>query len=208
MSTDATLWQRFGQLPRALQWAVYAAVGMGGFVVVNDHVWKQAAEWRHEADEIQAQLQDVHDGRSIADKLLKMLDTIVAHGPVSIPDPDDAEAGSDAFNATVTAVLKAHSVRNDSFDRRDLSKLKLDHASFVPAGQEAHYISGDLRFEASPDEAIAVIAELESSPDIEAVTSVRMTRPGSARRVKVQVTLEAWVLTAAKSSKKRKAGGS
>ncbi len=207
MSSEQTRWQRFRRLPRALQWAVYAAVGMGGFVVVNDHVWKQAAEWRRQADSIQAQLQDVHDGRSIADKLLKMQDTIVAHGPVSIPDSDDAEAGSDAFNATVTAVLKAHSVRNDSFDRRDLSKLKLDHASFVPAGQEAHYISGDLRFEASPDEAIAVIAELESSPDIEAVTSVRMIRPGSARRVKVQVTLEAWVLTASKSSK-RKAGGS
>ena len=207
MSSEQTRWQRFRRLPRALQWAVYAAVGMGGFVVVNDHVWKQAAEWRRQADSIQADLQDVHDGRSIADKLLKMQDTIVAHGPVSIPDSDDAEAGSDAFNATVTAVLKAHSVRNDSFDRRDLSKLKLDHASFVPAGQEAHYISGDLRFEASPDEAVAVIAELESSPDIEAVTSVRMTRPGSARRVKVQVTLEAWVLTASKSSK-RKAGGS
>ncbi len=207
MSTDATLWQRFGQLPRALQWAVYAAVGMGGFVVVNDHIWKQAAEWRRQADSIQAQLQAVQDGRSIADRLIKMQDTIVAHGRVSIPDSDDAEAGSDAFNATVTAVLKAHAVRNDSFDRRDLSKLKLDHASFVPASQEAHYISGDLRFEASPDEAVAVIAELESSPDIEAVTSVRMTRPGGARRVKVQVTLEAWVLTASKSSK-RKAGGS
>lgn len=207
MSTDATLWQRFRQLPRALQWAVYAAVGMGGFVVVNDHIWKQAAEWRRQADSIQADLQAVQDGRSIADKLLKMQDTIVAHGRVSIPDSDDAEAGSDAFNATVTAVLKAHAVRKDSFDRRDLSKLKLDHPSFVPAGQEAHYISGDLRFEASPDEAAAVIAELESSPDIEAVTSVRMTRLGGARRVKVQVTLEAWVLTASKSSK-RKAGGS
>ncbi len=207
MSSEQTRWQRFRRLPRALQWAVYAAVGMGGFVVVNDHIWKQAAEWRRQADSIQAQLQDVHDGRSIADKLLKMQDTIVAHGRVSIPDSDDAEAGSDAFNATVTAVLKAHAVRKDSFDRRDLSKLKLDHASFVPAGQEAHYISGDLRFEASPDEAAAVIAELESSPDIEAVTSVRMTRLGGARRVKVQVTLEAWVLTASKSSK-RKAGGS
>jgi len=207
MSSEQTRWQRFRRLPRALQWAVYAAVGMGGFVVVNDHIWKQAAEWRRQADSIQAQLQDVHDGRSIADKLLKMQDTIVAHGRVSIPDSDDAEAGSDAFNATVTAVLKAHAVRKDSFDRRDLSKLKLDHASFVPAGQEAHYISGDLRFEASPDEAAAVIAELESSPNIEAVTSVRMTRLGGARRVKVQVTLEAWVLTASKSSK-RKAGGS
>lgn len=207
MSSEQTRWQRFRRLPRALQWAVYAAVGMGGFVVVNDHIWKQAAEWRRQADSIQAQLQDVHDGRSIADKLLKMQDTIVAHGRVSIPDSDDAEAGSDAFNATVTAVLKAHAVRKDSFDRRDLSNLKLDHASFVPAGQEAHYISGDLRFEASPDEAAAVIAELESSPNIEAVTSVRMTRLGGARRVKVQVTLEAWVLTASKSSK-RKAGGS
>jgi len=207
MSSEQTRWQRFRRLPRALQWAVYAAVGMGGFVVVNDHIWKQAAEWRRQADSIQAQLQDVHDGRSIADKLLKMQDTIVAHGRVSIPDSDDAEAGSDAFNATVTAVLKAHAVRKDSFDRRDLSKLKLDHASFVPAGQETHYISGDLRFEASPDEAAAVIAELESSPNIEAVTSVRMTRLGGARRVKVQVTLEAWVLTASKSSK-RKAGGS
>lgn len=207
MSSEQTRWQRFRRLPRALQWAVYAAVGMGGFVVVNDHIWKQAAEWRRQADSIQADLQAVQDGRSIADKLLKMQDTIVAHGRVSIPDSDDAEAGSDAFNATVTAVLKAHAVRKDSFDRRDLSKLKLDHASFVPAGQEAHYISGDLRFEASPDEAAAVIAELESSPNIEAVTSVRMTRLGGARRVKVQVTLEAWVLTASKSSK-RKAGGS
>ncbi len=206
MSSAETRWQRFRRLPRALQWAVYAAVGMGGFVVVNDHVWRQAAEWKQEAIALEMQLRAVHDGQSIAGALMKMRSAIEAHGRVSVPDADDAEAGSDALNAVVTAVLKGHTVRNDSFDRRAPSKLKLDHGSFVPAGQEARYISGDLRFEASPAEAVAVIAELESSPDIEAVSSVRITRPGGARRVKVQLTLEAWVLST--KSSKRKARGS
>ncbi|MCZ6494322.1 MAG: hypothetical protein O6933_09610, partial [Planctomycetota bacterium] len=64
--------------------------------------------------------------------------------------------------------------------------------------------TGDFRFDAAPDEAIAIIAELESSPMIEAISSVRITRVSGTRKVTVDLTVEAWIVSA---EPRRRMGG-
>ena len=66
-------------------------------------------------------------------------------------------------------------------------------------------ITGDLRFDASPTEAIAIIAELEASPTIEAVSDVRMTLQGGRQKVRVDLTVESWIVSSGRRS--RRVGG-
>ena len=60
-------------------------------------------------------------------------------------------------------------------------------------GQRVEAIKGELRFEAKPSVTIQIISELESNPDIDAVSSVRLTK-GENGRVDVQLTVMSWVL--------------
>ena len=60
--------------------------------------------------------------------------------------------------------------------------------SIRPAWRTIHVSPGG-----STDDAIAIISELESSPEVESITSVRMTKDAN-RKVKVNLSLEAWVL--------------
>ncbi len=190
MSNEPTIWQRFRQLPRAIQWAAYFAAGMALFIGVNDYVWKQAKDWSTEADRIEMKFQSVRDGQEIAGNLRYLRETLVAHGAIRIPD--QAGEGGPALDAAVTAVMNRHSIRH-TYDRR--APVALKGSLDTITGNEPQSISAELRFEASPEDAMAVIAELESSRDIEAISNVRITRITGARRLKVQLTLEAWVFS-------------
>ncbi len=55
-------------------------------------------------------------------------------------------------------------------------------------------ISGDLKFEARPEAALSIISELEDSPAIESITSVRLSTEAGPGKVRVDLTLEAWVV--------------
>ena len=192
MSNEPTIWQRFRQLPRAIQWAAYAAAGTALFIGVNDYLWEQAKDWSTKADKIEKQFQSVRDGQKIADQLLLMRNPLVAHGEIRIPD--QAGEGGPALDAAVTAVMNRHSIRH-TYDRRAPVALKGSLATIKDGLDKAQSISAELRFEASPEDTTAVIAELESSADIEAIRNVRITRITGARRLKVQLTLEAWVFS-------------
>ncbi len=192
MSNEPTIWQRFRQLPRAIQWAAYFAAGTFLFISVNDYVWPLAEDWNQQADRIEMQFQSVRDGQKIADHLLSMRNPLVAHGEIRIPD--QAGEGGPALDAAVTAVMNRHSIRH-TYDRRAPVTLKGSLATITEGRGEPQSISAELRFEASPEDATTVIAQLESSADIEAISNVRITRITGARRLKVQLTLEAWVFS-------------
>ena len=193
MSNEPTIWQRFRQLPRAIQWAAYAAAGTFLFIGVSDYVWPLAEDWNQKAARIELKVQSVREGQEIASHLLRMRNPVVAHGSIQIPD--EAGEGGPALDAAVAAVMNRHSIRH-TYDRRAPVRLKGSLATITGGQNAAQSISAELRFEASPEDAVAVIEELESSPDIEAISNVRITRITGARRLKVQLTLEAWVFSA------------
>ncbi|MHC4306938.1 MAG: hypothetical protein ACYSW2_21040, partial [Planctomycetota bacterium] len=106
----------------------------------------------------------------------------------------------------VNEVLKQHRVSDDSFNYRGPEKLPRGTlAQILRSGQRVERVTGDLRFDASPTEAIAIIAELESSPTIEAVSDVRMTLQGGRQKVRVDLTVESWIVSSERRS--RRMGG-
>ncbi|MHC4127910.1 MAG: hypothetical protein ACYSWT_15805 [Planctomycetota bacterium] len=205
MTSTQNLWQRYLRLPRAGQWAVAAAVGIALFMAWNDYVLTWAAALNDQADKLLADAREAAGGERRARRLNGLRNVIQGLGPVERPG-SESQADDLALNDAVNEVLKAHRVSEDSFNYRGPEKLKRGTLSqILRPGQRVERITGDLRFDASPEEAIAIIAELEASPTIEAVSDVRMAVLAGRQRVRVDLTVESWIESS--ESRTRRGGG-
>jgi hypothetical protein len=204
MTSTRNLWQRYRQLPRAGQWVIGAAAGIALFMIWNDYVMSWAAGWNEQADELLADAREAAGGDRRLSRMDGLRNTIQGLGPVQRPG---VEAKAElALNDAVNEILKRHTVSHDSFNYRGPEKLPRGTLSqILRTDQRVERITGDLRFDASPAEAIAIIAELEASPTIVAVSEVRMALQGGRQKVRVDLTVESWV---ASSETRRRRGGS
>ncbi|MHC4082222.1 MAG: hypothetical protein ACYS15_14915 [Planctomycetota bacterium] len=204
MTNAQTIWQRYRRLPRAGQWAIAAGVGVVLLIIWNDYVLSQAADWNEQADELLADAREAAGGERRLARMNGLRNTIQGLGPLERPG---AESQAElALNDAVNEVLKQHRVSDDSFNYRGPEKLPRGTlAQILRSGQRVERVTGDLRFDASPTEAIAIIAELESSPTIEAVSDVRMTLQGGRQKVRVDLTVESWIVSSERRS--RRMGG-
>jgi hypothetical protein len=194
MTATRNLWQRYRQLPRAGRWAITALVAVAVFLVWNDYVLTLAAVWNERADELLADVREVKGDVRREARLRAAEDAIRALGPVQGPGTQSEAAA--AVNDAVNEILKRHSVSDDRFDYRGAGRLPRGTLSdVVRSGQQVQRITGDLRFDASADEAVAIIAELEDSPRIEAVSDVHIRREAGAGKVRVDLTVEAWFVS-------------
>ncbi|MCZ6492729.1 MAG: hypothetical protein O6933_01480 [Planctomycetota bacterium] len=203
MTKTQTIWNRFRQLPRAVQWAGLAAIGIGLFLLYDEHVRPITTTWHDHADEMLTEVGEAAKSENRSRQLRAMREPILGLGAVETPS-NEAQ-GSNALNDAVNEVLKRHNVTRDSFNLRGATRLPRSTLSqIIQTNQLVQRITGDLRFDAAPDEAIAIIAELESSPMIEAISSVRITRVSGPRKVTVDLTVEAWIVSA---EPRRRMGG-
>ena len=203
MTKTQTIWNRFRQLPRAVQWAGLAAIGIGLFLLYDEHVRPITTTWHDHADEMLTEVGEAAKSENRSRQLRAMREPILGLGAVETPG-NEAQ-GSNALNDAVNEVLKRHNVTRDSFNLRGATRLPRSTLSqIIQTNQLVQRITGDLRFDAAPDEAIAIIAELESSPMIEAISSVRITRVSGTRKVTVDLTVEAWIVSA---EPRRRMGG-
>jgi hypothetical protein len=204
MTSTQTIWQRYRRLPRAGQWAVVAVLGIALFMIWDYYVLSLAAAWNEQADDLLADAREAAGGERRLSRMNGLRNTIQGLGPVQRPGTESqAEL---ALNDAVNEVLKRHRVSDDSFNYRGPEKLPRGTLSEVlRTSQRAERITGDLRFDASPTEAIAIIAELEASPTIEAVSDVRMTLQGGRQKVRVDLTVESWIVSSERRS--RRVGG-
>jgi hypothetical protein len=194
MTSTQNLWQRYTRLPRAGQWAIVAGIGVALFMIWNDYVLSWAAAWNEQADELLADAREAAGGERRASRVDGLRNTIQGLGPVQRPG---AESQAElALNDAVNNVLKRHTVSRDSFNYRGPTKLPRGTLSrILRPGQQVERITGDLRFDATPEAAIAIIGELEASPTIEAVSDVRITKQSGPRKVTVDLTVESWIVS-------------
>jgi hypothetical protein len=189
-----SLTQSFQQLPRALKWAVVAAFGLILFLIWSSYLDPIAQDFNRDAEQIESKVRDVRSIRDLNDQTKKLIEVV---GPVEFPK-SEAETSA-AVDALVNGLLKKHNASNPNFSLRTTSALPKAALPGVVRNNRVERLTGDLKFDASPQAAAAIIAELESSPDIESINSVRMTRDTSGK-VKVQLALEAWVLSSARAA--------
>ena len=194
MSRSETAWQSFRQLPRAAQWALGAVVAGVLLLLWNDYVLRLTDEWNRESERLLAKFDKAAGSARRMQSLRMLRPAVLAIGPVN--EPGRETRAENALNDVINDVLKEHSVSRDSFSNRGSSRLRRGTLSRVLApGEQVEHITGDLRFDSTPTVATAIIAELESSPWVDAISYLRMTRQPGPRKVTVDMTIEAWILS-------------
>lgn len=192
MSERASKMDRFRALPRAIQWAAIAALGMVLFLAWDWYIAPAADRWNKEADAIQNRVHEVRAVQDATSDVGTIRGLVTNLGPVEPPTGESI--GAAQFNNVVNQVIKKHGATNDSLGLRSKGKLPKTALPSFARGKRIERWTGDLKFDATPSAAAAIIADLEASPDIEAIESVRISRDAQGK-VKVHLAIEAWVLS-------------
>ncbi len=194
MNEKSTWSQRFAQLPRAARWALVGAVVILA-LLFTDYLWKFTDKWNDQADVIRFQVRQAARTNGGLDRIDRMKDLISGVGPVVKPTTE-ADANK-ALTQSVNEILKLHSVSNDDFKIRPPARLPTGTLEKIVQGrnQRVERLTGELRFDASPEHTLAILAGLESSEDIESVSHVRLNKLPGTRKLNVQLRVEAWILS-------------
>jgi hypothetical protein len=194
----SSLTERFNEMPRVVRWAAATVVVLLGFLVWDDHVRPLAEAWNRDADRIEMQVERARRAEQLERSIRSRRELIEELGPVDVPSDD--QQGREALHSLVVDVVRGYSsVTNDSFNLSGgADRLPATVSARLLAGsgqgnRRLVRISGDLRFDAEPEDATAIIADLEARPEVESISLVRMLRKDG-RTVGVTLTLNAWVV--------------
>lgn len=184
---------RWSALPVRWRWISAAVAAAAVFIAYTDLVWPVAERWNAESDRLEGIL-DRAEG-NVAQLPPSLEAAVEALGPIQVPRTE-AE-GSLALAEAITKAIGSQPVGNFSFDARAGSRLPPAALREIVSGsgQRVERVVGEVGFTATPEQAAAIIAELESSPEIESISRLRMVRSQSDRKVDVKMTVEAWILT-------------
>lgn len=193
MSVNAkSLTERVQEMPRALQWLGLALIGTLLFTVWSYWVQPLNEDLRDQANRVERRVAEVSDAPKLARQLQGMKDTIASVGPVEVPAT--AEAAMNQLQTIVNDLLRRHPrVTKDDFSSRPEGKLRRGALEEVARGRRIETIRGNLKFEAPPEDAVAMVAAIEANPAIERVTNLQLDRIGGGR-LRVQMSFESWVL--------------
>lgn len=192
--SPARLAARWSALPIRWRWLIGIAGAVVLFVLYSDLIYPIAERWNAEGDRIEKILDEAEGNRAQLPRSLE--DTVEALGPIRVPR-SEAE-GSLALAETITAAIGNHPVTKFSLDARAGSKLPPAALREIvsASGQRVERVVGEVGFTATPEQAAAIISELEASPDVESISRLRVIKSKDAdRKVEVKMTVEAWILT-------------
>ena len=195
--TTTNLVNRFLALPRAMQWALLAIAGMVLLVIWDYGINPVSDLVSRKSSEIEQKVSEVRASRQISGDFKRMEPLVVSLGPVQAPRSE--AAGSAAFTTLVNDLMKKHGITDQNFNLRQRGNLPKNALTEILQGKRAERLTADLKFSAKPEVAVAILADLESSPDIEQISQVRLTKDQNGK-VKVHYVLEAWVIAAEGSS--------
>jgi hypothetical protein len=189
------IFERFNELPRAMRWLAVALVGIALFLFWQDVLLPVKLSWDRQSDALEAQVVAVRNGELLTEQLQgpALRDTVLGVGAIELPSgPDEGrKAIADAVNSVLTGDLAvSHSFQiGESTLPREAAK------DLVKSNKRLKTITGELRFEAKPDLTIRIINALERHPQIESVTSVRLTKINEGR-LKVRLNFDTWIVAA------------
>lgn len=185
-----TFLDRVRSWPRAIQWAFWATSITACFLLWDTTIADLGAKWSAKADTLERQITEINQPILLTSNLRNAM---TAFGEVELPR-EKAEGASAMTNA-VHDILANHAVKNDEYTRTKTTRMRSGSLPGVGrAGQTLEQVIGDIRFEATQEDVLLVISDLESSPWIDGVTDVRLTKQDG-RMIRVDLSVEAWVVS-------------
>lgn len=195
------LLQRWKALPRAAQWLVLAAAVALVYFLAVEPALDATASYATRADVLQSGLdrsrdrraEDSASGRALALGATRFGDPLLP----AAPNAAGAEDRGAALNARIESILRDRRLRALSIKARVPAPLGRDVlVDVIGPDEQAQRIVVDLDFEADPQAAMAVIADLERAPEVASIGRVslrRLDRDGQ-KVVQVSVSPEAWII--------------
>lgn len=177
--------------PRAAQVALLLACVLVGWLLVRDSTWAWAASYSKEAAELRTLAARERDQSQNQVRMIR--DQIIAHGQVQAPRR--ASEGAAQMAAAATRIIRQHSsVINFKYDARTSQRLPASALRDVVGNRRAERVTADVQFEAPVEVVSKIVSELEASPDIDSVSTLRLQRVDPGRRLRVKMIIEAWVV--------------
>jgi hypothetical protein len=195
------LLQKFKALPRAAQWLVYLGLVLIAFFAVAMPLLSFSDSVGNNASTLEAAILRRNDFASSASGDGKyIVDSQTAFGSPLMP----ATAGlkPEAFTRAVDRILENHQVTDRNVTERKVAMTRDQAlALHVPALDR---LILEVSFEADPKTVIAILAELERSPEVAAVSRVKIDRTNirneEDRLVRATITPEAWIAASGSGS--------
>ena len=175
---------------RALQWAFWAASFTLAFLIWDATVAELGATWAAEVKQKELQIKELQRPTTLTSTIKN---AVTSFGEVELPRKKSE--GAAALTEVVHEILSKHKVKNDEYTRTKTNRMKAGSLpGIVSSGQHVEKVIGDIRFEATQEEVLNVIAEFESSPWIDAISNVRLSKKDG-RMIRVDLSVEAWVVS-------------
>lgn len=187
---------RIRSLPPAGRYGVIAVGILAAYMAIDSWSWSWARSWNAQADHIQKIISD--SAQIIADS-----DTTVLAGPelYGLVNPIAGESeGAESMAKAVVEIVKKYSTTNFSYDAQRASTRI---SGLSASGEKISKVSGELQFECSPDIFSKIVADIESNPAIESISSIRIQRKEAEKKLVVRMTVDSWVIP----SKSANSGG-
>lgn len=179
---------RFRGLEPFWQWIAGAVVFLLAFLIWAQFLEPTSTAWSETADRMESDLARTSESISLDPR---SRNAAMTYGAIDLPDTKSD--GSQALIELVQNIMSGQGIKNDTFYQGQSNTIK---ASSLPGiagpGEKIERIKGELDFTTAPDKAIRVIADLESHPGIESVTSIRIDKAGN-KDVRTRLSIEAWV---------------
>ncbi len=175
---------------RAMQWAFWAASFTVAFLIWDSTIAELGANWSSQVEQKELQLLELKQPTTLTSSVKN---AIVSFGNVELPR--EKSDGASALTESVHTILETHRVKDDEFTRTKTTRMKSGSLPGIGKTDEnIEQVIGDIRFEATQEEVLKVISDLESSPWIDAISNVRLTKQDG-RMIKVDLSVEAWVVS-------------
>ena len=178
-------------LPRAARWGIVAVGLLAVYFVIIEPTLDLINRANSTADERSSALISLANKASGGSNEFAV--GIKKFGDILLPE--EQERRSVAFNRRFSEILQKHKVKDNSTWRNS----SLGSGPIKDAYGDSERIEREVRevqFDATPEEIAAVISDLESAPEVAAVSKVQIRRGDqkdtAGRVLKVTIAAEAW----------------
>ena len=192
--TQAVAYYR--SLPRAARWCFWALSGVLAYFVVVEPLVNLYASMSRRAKDQGTRLVSFEQSRRKADDALASVATGIARFGDVAP-PGDPDARPDAFGRKVALILTTHGIKDQKTTTRSSALGKGPLLDSLGQGAQVMRYAIEMQFDGTPEQVAAIIADLERTPEVAAVTRVQIRRldEDRSRTVHATISAETWLLT-------------
>jgi hypothetical protein len=180
---------RFRALSSVYQWAIAIAAALLLYVAADDGVWAPARDLNAKSDRLATALKE----GAQRDALLKSVSgAIMPIGRIVVPRAETN--GSQELRQSINEVMKNFGVSPEMQGGIGANMTAPPELQdLIAVNNRLSKVTQDLTFSAKQEVVAKVLAALEARPEIESISSLKLTRDAKNQRVDVMMTVEAWV---------------